>query len=83
MIENLFIVAATASFLILLIDKGGWREKVQIYGPKLISQMFSCDFCISFWFCVLVSIILFIFVDREWATLLCPFIASPITRKLI
>ena len=51
MIESVILLALSATFILLLITKLGWREKGQIYGPKLISKMFNCDFCISFWIC--------------------------------
>jgi hypothetical protein len=83
MITEMILLALYASFIILLITKLGWREKVQIYGPKLISDMFNCDFCISFWTCVVLSVILFTFVDRDWIVLSYPIFASPIVRRLI
>jgi hypothetical protein len=83
MITEMILLALYASFIILLITKFGWREKVQIYGPKLISDMFNCDFCISFWTCVVLSVILFTFVDRDWIVLSYPIFASPIVRRLI
>jgi hypothetical protein len=83
MITEMILLALYASFIILLIIKLGWREKVQIYGPKLISDMFNCDFCISFWICFVLSVILFTFVDRDWIVLSYPIFASPIVRRLI
>jgi hypothetical protein len=83
MLQNVILIALGASFIILLISKLGWREWVQTFGPKLISEMFGCSFCLSFWTCYLISIILFIFVNREGFTLLYPFLATPITRILI
>lgn len=83
MIWNVILLALSATFILLLITKLGWREKVQIYGPKLISRMFNCDFCISFWICFVLSVLLFTFVDRDWLALSYPIFASPIVRKLI
>jgi len=75
-------VALLASFIILLIGNIGWREKVQIWGPKLVSKAFQCDFCLSFWICALISLIFYIFV-RDENILILPFLASPLTRLLI
>lgn len=83
MITEMILLALRASFIILLITKLGWREKVQIYGPKLISDMFNCDFCISFWTCFVLSVLLFTFADGDWIVLSYPIFASPIVRRLI
>ena len=83
MVCNVILLALCATFILLLITKLGWREKGQIYAPKLISDMFNCDFCISFWTCFVLSVLLFIFVDRDWIVLLYPVFASPIVRRLI
>jgi hypothetical protein len=83
MITEMILLALYASFIILLITKLGWREKVQIYGPKLISDMFNCDFCISFWTCFVLSVLLFTFGDGDWVVLFYPLFASPIVRLLI
>ena len=83
MITEMILLALCASFIILLITKFGWREKVQIYGPKLISGMFNCDFCISFWTCLVLSVLFYTFVDGDWIVLFYPIFASPIVRLLI
>ncbi len=83
MIESVILLALSATFILLLITKLGWREKGQIYGPKLLSDMFNCDFCISFWICFVLSVLLFTFVDRDWIVLFYPIFASPIVRKML
>ena len=83
MIESVILLALSATLILLLITKLGWREKVQIYGPKLISKMFNCDFCISFWICFVLSVLLFTFADGDWIVLFYPIFASPIVRLLI
>lgn len=83
MVQELILLGLSATFIILLITKWGIREKVQIYGPKLISDMFNCDFCLSFWICFVLSVILFTFVDRDWIVLFYPIFASPIVRKML
>lgn len=71
-----------AAFVILLITKIGLREWVQTFAPKLLSKLFSCDFCLSFWICVLISFVFYIFVKDE-NILVLPFLASPLTRLMI
>ena len=83
MIWSVILLALCATFILLLITKLGWREKGQIYGPKLISDMFNCDFCISFWICFVLSVLLFTFADGDWIVLAYPVLACPITRKLL
>ena len=83
MIHTVVILALGATFIILLITKLGWREKAQVHGPEFISDMFNCDFCLSFWVGLMLAIILFLFMNGEWDVLLCPVLSSPITRKLL
>ena len=82
-LENIVSLALLSSFMILLITKIGLREYAQTFGPKLISKMFNCGFCLSFWCNVLLSFIFSIFVFEGLEFLLCPLLATPITRKMI
>lgn len=43
------LVALVAAFVILLAKKVGIIEWMQVHGDRFISQMASCDFCLSFW----------------------------------
>ena len=83
MVTDVALVALLAAFVILLLDKTGIREKGQIYAPKPVSDMLNCDFCISFWTCVLISLVLFIFVDTDYKFLSYPLFACPLTRKML
>ena len=71
-----------SAFLILFVSKIGGREYVQMYGNKFLSRLFGCDFCLSFWFNLILSIILYIFVKDATVLLYC-FVSTPITRVLI
>lgn len=75
-------VALAACWLILWISKIGFREWMQVNAPKLVSEMFSCDFCLSWWTCLLLSICLAIAMLSP-VYVLCAVIATPITRYLI
>jgi hypothetical protein len=75
-------IAFIAAFLILSITKLGVREWAQIHAPKLISKLFSCDFCLSFWTCLFISLILLIFTG-DIRLLIIPFLATPVTRLVI
>ena len=82
MLLALICIALAAAFAILLIGKLGIRNSIIAKAPKLISQLFDCDFCLSFWTSVILAVILAIFF-REINILFIPIISTPITRILI
>ena len=82
MLLALTYIALAAAFVILLIGKLGIRDSVIAKAPKLISQLFDCDFCLSFWTSVILAVILAIFFS-ELSILFIPIISTPITRILI
>lgn len=74
--------ALIAAFIILLITKTGAREWVQVHGSRLISQMFNCDFCLSFWTGFVVSGGAALITGNPFI-LLMPILSTPLTRVLI
>lgn len=82
MLLALIYTALAAAFVILLIGKLGIRDSVIAKAPKLISQLFDCDFCLSFWVSAILAVILAIFFS-ELSILFIPIISTPITRILI
>lgn len=82
MLLALTYIALAAAFVILLIGKLGIRDSVIAKAPKLISQLFDCDFCLSFWTSAILAVILAIFFS-EFSILFIPIISTPITRILI
>lgn len=82
MLSALIYIALAAAFVILLIGKLGIRDNIIAKAPKLISQLFDCDFCLSFWTSLILAIILAIFFN-ETSIILIPIISTPITRILI
>lgn len=82
MLSALIYIALAAAFAILLIGKLGVRDGIITRAPKLISQLFDCDFCLSFWTSFILAIILAIFFN-EMSIILIPIISTPITRILI
>jgi hypothetical protein len=82
LLSALIYIALAAAFVILLIGKLGIRDNIIAKAPKLISQLFDCDFCLSFWTSLILAVILAIFF-REMNILLIPIISTPITRILI
>lgn len=75
-------IALLSAFFILLAGKTGVREKIVCKAPKLISELFSCDFCLSFWTSVVFALLFAVFL-REPVILLYPLFSTPITRILI
>ena len=75
-------IALVASWTILFITKTGAREYIEVHAPKLIAEMFSCDFCLSWWLGVILSVALVIGTG-EWIYLCCPFFSTPLTRRLL
>lgn len=75
-------IALIASFIILLIGKLGIRDRIIVKAPKLISQLFECDFCLSFWTSLILAVILAV-ISKEMSILLIPIASTPITRILI
>lgn len=85
MISFLLTVVLTAcftAFTIRFLTKTGIREKVQVYGNKFFSEMFRCDFCMSFWSGVIVSVITAICFCNI-SLLLVPVFSTPISCKLL
>lgn len=76
------VISLIAAFIVLLIKKWGWAEWVQVHGDKVLSQLFSCDLCMSFWAAVLVSIIMVLATGNS-ALIFVPVLSTPITRMLV
>ena len=79
---SIILSSLWAAFTILLIGKLGWRDFVITYGPQKISQLFDCDFCLSFWLNVFYSLLMFA-IMLDPLILIVPFVGAPITRKLL
>lgn len=76
------IIALFSTFAILLTERLGYREKLQIRAPKLIAELFSCDFCLSFWVCLIWSVV-FSVITCNIVYILCCITSPPLTRKLL
>ena len=82
LLSALICIVLAAAFAIMLIGKLGIRDSIIAKAPKLISQLFDCDFCLSFWTSLILAVILAIFFN-EFSILLIPIVSTPITRILI
>ena len=82
MIENIVLIALAATFVIILTEKWGGAEWLQVHGNKLVAQMASCDFCLSWWVCVILTAA-FVAVTGDYTMVVAPFFATPITRVFL
>lgn len=82
MIENIVLIALAATFVIILTEKLGGVEWLQVHGNKLVAQMASCDFCLSWWVCVILTAA-FVAVMGDYTMVVAPFFATPITRVFL
>lgn len=75
-------VAGLAAFIIMFITKVGLRDYFVANASKLVSQMFSCDFCLCWWTCLVLSIVAAV-LTQTWVGVLAALVATPIARRLI
>lgn len=76
------LVALMAAFMILLMKKWGVTEWMQVHGNRFVSQMFACDFCLSFW----TGTVLFFVaacIYGEPLYVLCGMMSCPLTRLML
>lgn len=76
------INACVAAFAIDLASKWGFIEYWQVHGGEMISKMFNCYFCLSWWVNVALAIIALLTTQHIECVFL-PFISTPITKNLI
>lgn len=81
-LHQIVIVALITAFTVLLISKLGLRDYIIIKGPKKVSQLFSCDFCLCFWVGLTITLIAHFIVDWPY-TLILPVCSTPIARYLL
>ena len=79
------VIALTAAFVILFLNKTGLRIKFRDYcdkiGISVLADMLDCDFCLSFWTCLVIAMFLWTFGYKpDFLVLFC---APPITRYLL
>lgn len=78
-------IALIAAFIILFIGKTGLRYRLRDIFDKIgltvVADMLDCDFCISFWTCLIVALCLCA-GEYEFSilTIIC---STPITRMLL
>ena len=80
------IVALIAAFIILFLGKTGLRTKFRDFndeiGITVLADMLDCDFCLSFWTCLVIATLLWVLFGYK-PDFLVLFCAPPITRYLL
>ena len=79
---TVLLVALVAAFIILLAKKLGGVEWLQVHGDKYMSQLASCDFCMSFWAGTAVFVIVACVTDSPLLVFGGMF-SCPITRYFV
>lgn len=88
LLEATLILALASAFVILFISRFEVREGMSIrqwvmtYAPKLVSEMFGCDFCLSWWTCLFLGVVASC-VSGDVLFLLSAPLSTPITRYLL
>ncbi len=82
MLTDIIITSLLSAFIILLITKLGLRDFIIESGPAIISKMFNCDFCLSFWTNMIIAMVL-TSLTGQINLLVLPIFTAPITRILI
>lgn len=81
MIEYTLIISLVATFVLLLLKKIGFVEWLQVHGNEFVSKLANCDFCLSWWTCLITACILAA-ITQNILLILTAILATPITRKL-
>lgn len=79
------LIACIAAFIVTLMHKWGAVEYMQVHAddfPEVVNKLFSCDFCLSWWVSVIISIVLAITMSYL-LVLLCPFVATPVAKFIL
>ena len=77
-----FMIALLAAFVVLMLKKIGVIEAGQIYGGRLISELCRCDFCLSWWACLFIAVVIAI-TENDFCVVVYSMMATPITRQLV
>lgn len=76
------MVALVAAFGISLFRKWGIIDWVQRNGNDFFAKMFNCEFCLSFWAGLFLSILISIYTGNPYL-LFVPICSTVLTRRLL
>lgn len=75
------VVGLFASWLLVIADKWGVREWLQVHAPcDFLYKLFMCNFCTSWWLNVAICLTLAI-ITNKGVMLAIPLISTMITRR--
>lgn len=82
-LTQIIMISLFTTFSILFIGKIGLRDMIIERSPiLLVSKLFDCDFCLSFWASMLFSIAC-VCLTNDLAFMVVPFFSAPIIRFLL
>lgn len=82
-LTQIIMISLFTTFSILFIGKIGLRDMIIERSPiLLVSKLFGCDFCLSFWASMLFSIVC-VCLTNDLAFMVVPFFSAPIIRFLL
>lgn len=81
-----YVVAMVDAFVVLFLGRfeilsNSLRNWVILRAPRLVSEAFSCDFCLCWWISVVVCVLSAPFFG--WWMLFVPIVATPIARAFV
>lgn len=81
-----YVVAMVDAFVVLFLGRfeilsNSLRNWVILRAPRLVSEAFSCDFCLCWWIAVVVCVLSAPFLG--WWMLLVPVVATPVARAFV
>lgn len=76
------LIALAVTFIIQFAEKRGYRDRAIDNTEGLLQEMLKCDFCLSFWTSLILSLLV-ISVLGNWWILFAPVFTTPITRFLL
>lgn len=81
-IFNIVIVGLMSAFFIELAYKWGIVEYAQVHGNNFIYKLFSCDFCMSFWTSLIITLVI-CFISGDFSNIFIPLGSTVISKKLL
>lgn len=82
LLVTIILIALVAAWLILFATKIRLVEYIQVHACELLSKMANCEFCLSWWVCVIVAGVI-AFVNDDIYIIFYTIPATPICRKLL
>lgn len=80
--KDIAIISGLSAFILILMQKWGIIEWLQVHGWEYISRAANCDFCLSWWVSLVVALAYAETVD-DWLLLWLVFPSTIICRFFI